>query len=103
MPVSTSSKKKLSPEREVEAPGPSLRSVSGAAEFLTVEERRLAGRTVREAFPRSIHAEFTPDASRPDPIGLLEEQGKTGSRISFRFAMAGCSRLHLRSSEVRRR
>jgi uncharacterized protein (DUF2252 family) len=38
------------------------------------EERAETGRTARSLSPRSNHADWTPSASRPDPIALLEEQ-----------------------------
>jgi uncharacterized protein (DUF2252 family) len=41
------------------------------------EERAEAGRAARSATPRSSHVEWTPAASRPDPIALLEEQAAT--------------------------
>ena len=35
------------------------------------------GRTARSLSPRSSHADWTPSASRPDPIALLEQQSAT--------------------------
>jgi hypothetical protein len=41
------------------------------------EERAEMGRTARSLSPRSSHSDWTPSASRPDPIALLEEQSAT--------------------------
>src|SRR5215470_13245424 len=43
----------------------------------TLAERRAVGRSLRERVPRSSHASWSPEASRPDPIGLLEEQARS--------------------------
>ena len=43
----------------------------------TLAERRAVGRSLRERVPRSSHAEWSPAANRPDPIGLLEEQDRS--------------------------
>jgi uncharacterized protein (DUF2252 family) len=44
---------------------------------LTPAERAARGKTARAEVPRSSHAEFDPPPDRPDPIALLEEQGKS--------------------------
>jgi uncharacterized protein (DUF2252 family) len=41
---------------------------------LSVAERAERGKQARAKIPRSSHAAFEPDPSRPDPIDLLEEQ-----------------------------
>ncbi len=41
-----------------------------------VSDRFAAGKGLRERVPREAHAEWSPSADRPDPIALLEEQGK---------------------------
>ena len=41
---------------------------------LSVEERVARGKAARREVPRSSHAGFTPGASRPDPVALLESQ-----------------------------
>ena len=43
----------------------------------TWEERRLAGRELRKAVPRSAHAEWNPPSDRPNPVDVLEAQGRT--------------------------
>ena len=43
---------------------------------LTPAERSARGKTARAEVPRASHAEFDPGPDRPDPIALLEEQGK---------------------------
>jgi uncharacterized protein (DUF2252 family) len=49
---------------------------SGVAR-LTPAERAARGKTARAEVPRESHAAFDPPPDRPDPIGLLEEQGKS--------------------------
>jgi uncharacterized protein (DUF2252 family) len=44
---------------------------------LSVAVRAARGKTARRAVPRESHAVFDPPSDRPDPIALLEEQGKT--------------------------
>ncbi len=44
---------------------------------LTPAERSARGKTARAEVPRASHAEFDPGPDRPDPVALLEEQGKT--------------------------
>jgi uncharacterized protein (DUF2252 family) len=44
---------------------------------LTPAERSARGKMARAEVPRASHAEFNPGPDRPDPIALLEEQGKT--------------------------
>ena len=46
----------------------------------TTDQRRDAGRTLRKDVPGSSHAEWTPWSDRRDPIDVLEEQGRPGSR-----------------------
>jgi len=43
---------------------------------LTPAERAARGKEARAEVPRESHAVFDPPPGRPDPIGLLEEQGK---------------------------
>jgi uncharacterized protein (DUF2252 family) len=49
---------------------------SGAGR-LTPAERTARGKAARAEVPRESHAAFDPPSSRPDPIGLLEEQAKS--------------------------
>ncbi len=44
---------------------------------LTPAESAARGKTARAEVPRASHAMFDPPPDRPDPIGLLEEQGKS--------------------------
>jgi uncharacterized protein (DUF2252 family) len=44
---------------------------------LTPAERAVRGKAARAEVPRESHAVFDPPADRPDPIALLEEQGKS--------------------------
>jgi uncharacterized protein (DUF2252 family) len=43
---------------------------------LTPAERAARGKMARAEVPRASHAEFDPGPDRPDPVALLEEQGK---------------------------
>jgi hypothetical protein len=42
---------------------------------LNPAESAARGKTARAEVPRDSHAMFDPPPDRPDPIGLLEEQG----------------------------
>jgi uncharacterized protein (DUF2252 family) len=44
---------------------------------LTPQERASIGKAARDKTPRSIQAAWDAPADRPDPVALLEEQGKT--------------------------
>jgi uncharacterized protein (DUF2252 family) len=44
---------------------------------LTPAERAARGKAARAEVPRSSHAAFDPPPDRPDPIALLEEQGRS--------------------------
>jgi uncharacterized protein (DUF2252 family) len=44
---------------------------------MTPAERAARGKQARAAVPRDSHAAYEPPPDRPDPIGLLEEQGKS--------------------------
>jgi uncharacterized protein (DUF2252 family) len=46
-------------------------------EHLSVAERVARGKAARAEVPRSSHAVFEPAADRPDPVELLERQGRT--------------------------
>ncbi len=48
-----------------------------AVTHLTRAERQARGKAARAEVPRKSHSEYEPAASRPDPIGLLEEQAVT--------------------------
>src|SRR5580700_3467239 len=41
------------------------------------DERRRAGAALRRDVPRSAQGEWAPPADRPDPVGILIEQGKS--------------------------
>ena len=47
----------------------------------TAEQRFALGKSIRKQVPRTSHALWQPDALRPDPIGLLEEQNQ--SRVDW--------------------
>ena len=67
----------------------------------TVAERMDAGRALRDHVPRSSHAELPAQPSRPDPIAILEEQGKNRlpDLLPIRYGrMAGSPFAFLRGS-----
>jgi uncharacterized protein (DUF2252 family) len=47
----------------------------------SVGERLAAGKTLRDKCPREKHGEFRLHSKRPDPVSIIEEQGKT--RLPF--------------------
>jgi uncharacterized protein (DUF2252 family) len=53
---------------------------NGFAHLVSADDRRMAGKARRADAPRSGHAAWSPPANRPDPISILEEQGR--KRIS---------------------
>ncbi len=48
-----------------------------AVQHPTPEESLAEGKAARQRVPRESHAEWQPAVNRPDPLLLLEEQGKT--------------------------
>src|SRR5438105_947145 len=46
-------------------------------QVLTPDERRAAGKALRNIIPRSSHAAWSPAPDRPDPVSLLEESDST--------------------------
>jgi uncharacterized protein (DUF2252 family) len=52
----------------------SRRGKAPVVAHLTVDERVQRGKVARAQVPRTSHAGFEPSSTRPDPIGLLEEQ-----------------------------
>jgi uncharacterized protein (DUF2252 family) len=44
---------------------------------LTPAERAVIGKAARAEVPRDSHAAFDPPSTRPDPVGLLQEQAKS--------------------------
>ena len=54
-----------------------LGAAEAEAERLSVADRVALGKAARAAVPRSSHAVFDPPADRPDPVALLEEQGRS--------------------------
>jgi uncharacterized protein (DUF2252 family) len=63
--------------RTAEAPPGGTRQyqLESGVERLTPAERVARGKAARAEVPRDSHAAFDPPPDRPDPIGLLEEQG----------------------------
>jgi len=54
-----------------------LGAAAAEAGRLSPADRVALGRAARAAVPRSSHAVFDPAAGRPDPVALLEEQGRS--------------------------
>jgi uncharacterized protein (DUF2252 family) len=52
-------------------------TLAGRTGTVEREDRREFGRSLRESVPRAAHAEWTPAANRPDPVAVLETQGKS--------------------------
>jgi hypothetical protein len=57
---------------------------------LTPEERVARGKAARNEVPRSSHGGWEPAVNRPDPVGLLEEQGTSRAPSWFPSVTAGC-------------
>ena len=47
----------------------------------TIQQRRELGKSLRKRVPRTSHAEWSPGSTRPEPVGLLEQQNK--ERLGF--------------------
>ncbi len=64
--------------RTTEAPprGAQRYQLDSGVGLLTPAERSARGKAARAEVPRDSHAVFDPPPDRPDPISLLEEQGK---------------------------
>jgi uncharacterized protein (DUF2252 family) len=52
-------------------------TVRTAPDRLSPAERAARGKAARAAVPRESHAAFDPPPDRPDPVALLEEQGRS--------------------------
>jgi uncharacterized protein (DUF2252 family) len=57
------------------------------------EERRAAGRTVRDRVPREAHAEWQPPADRPDPVSVLlaSNEGRQSELLPLRMGRMAAS------------
>jgi uncharacterized protein (DUF2252 family) len=60
--------------KSADAAGAARAGRTGAVER---DDRRAWGRSLREEVPREVHGEWAPAAGRPDPVAVLEAQGKT--------------------------
>ncbi len=61
----------------LEASSADTTAVPRVVTHLTEEESKAKGKKARDTAPRDSHAVFEPRSDRPDPVALLEEQGKT--------------------------
>jgi uncharacterized protein (DUF2252 family) len=57
------------------------------AHWLPFEQRRAAGRALREKVPRALHAEWHAPANRPDPIDVLKhsDRGRLPELLPIRY------------------
>ncbi|MGO9027649.1 MAG: DUF2252 domain-containing protein [Acidimicrobiales bacterium] len=62
-------------------------------EYLTPEDRAVAGRQARSRLKRSDHAEWSPDATPRDPLGILERQAvaREQSLLPIRYGRMAAS------------
>jgi hypothetical protein len=56
------------------------RAARPQSDYLSVEERRAAGRASRDVAPRASHGGWKPPKNRRDPIELLHESNEAESR-----------------------
>ena len=78
-------------------------SAGGEQNARTLADRRAAGKELRIRVPRSLHAEWTPAADRPDPLSLLEEQNhsRLAHLVPLRYQrMAASPFTFLRGSAI---
>ena len=54
-----------------------MERATNAVIHLTSQERAARGKAARAEVPRSSHAGWDATSSRPDPVGLLQEQAKS--------------------------
>lgn len=47
------------------------------SKHLSVDERKAAGKALRDQFPRNLVGDYQPSPNRADPVSILEEQAKT--------------------------
>ncbi len=61
---------------------------SGQSEYLSADERRVAGKALRERAPRAAHGGWKPQRARRDPVQLLRQSnaGRIPALIPIRFA-----------------
>ena len=61
---------------------------SGQSEYLSADERRVAGKALRERAPRAAHGDWKPQRARRDPVQLLRQSnaGRIPALIPIRFA-----------------
>jgi uncharacterized protein (DUF2252 family) len=66
---------------------PSRDAASAPAAYMSADERRAAGKALRDATPRAAHGGWKPPKNRRDPIELLREsnEGRISALIPIRF------------------
>ena len=77
------------PARGTELPH-SGAGVARKVAHLTPEECVARGKAARNEVPRSSHGRWEPAVNRPDPVGLLEQQGVSRVPSWFPSVTAGC-------------
>src|SRR5580658_9213477 len=67
---------------------PSRDASSAPATYVSADERRAAGKALRDATPRAAHGGWKSPKDRRDPIELLREsnEGRISELIPIRFA-----------------
>jgi hypothetical protein len=68
-------------------PEPTTEATGFPGGYISAEERRAAGKAMRDATPRAAHGGWKPPADRGDPIDLLREsnEGRIPELIPIRF------------------
>jgi uncharacterized protein (DUF2252 family) len=66
---------------------PAKNTSSAPAAYISADERRAAGKALRDATPRAAHGGWKPPKDRRDPIELLQEsnEGRISALIPIRF------------------
>jgi uncharacterized protein (DUF2252 family) len=71
----------------------SIATAPPAKGLQTLDERRAKGRALRDAVPRTSHAEWAPGADRPDPIAVVQasNEGRMATLVPVRFGRMASS------------
>jgi uncharacterized protein (DUF2252 family) len=74
-------------QKIVKKPAVERRAVGARSGYLSADDRRAAGKALRDAAPRAAHADWRPPKNRRDPIELLHEsnKGRIPQLIPIRF------------------
>jgi uncharacterized protein (DUF2252 family) len=74
-------------QKIVKKPAAEPDAVGARSGYLSADDRRAAGKALRDAAPRAAHADWRPPKNRRDPIELLHEsnEGRIPQLIPIRF------------------